>query len=86
MADLTRQFRVQPLRLLDTQGLELEQPEGSLLQAGGGGVEVEAVGTAPRQPHCFACECAEVVDQIGEAHNTMTVGGPLGCLLGLGSV
>jgi hypothetical protein len=44
------------------------------------------VGTAQRQPHGVACERAEVVDQIGEAHNTMTVGGPLGCFLGLGSV
>ncbi len=86
MADLTRQFGGQLLLLLDTQGFEVEQPEGGLLQLGGGGVEGEAMGSAQRQPHGVACKCAEVVDQIGEAHNAMTVGGPLGCLLGRGSV
>ena len=44
------------------------------------------MSAAQGQPHGVVCECAEVVDQIGEAHNAMTVGGPLGCLLGLGSV
>ena len=86
MADLTRLFGGQLFRLLDTQGFELEQPEGGLLQSGRDGVEGKAVGAAQRQPHGVACERAEVVDQIAEAHNAMTVGGPLGCLLGLGSV
>ena len=86
MPDLIRQFGDQLLRLLDTQGFELEQPEDSLLQSSGSGVEGKAVGTAQRQAHGVACECAEVVDQIGEAHDAMAVGRPLGCFLGLGSV
>jgi hypothetical protein len=45
--------------------MALEQPEGGLLQSGGGGVESKAVGAAQGQPHGVACECAEAVDQIG---------------------
>ena len=68
------QFDGQLLRLQDTQGFELEQPEGGLLQSGWGGVESEAMGTAQRQPHGVAGESAEVIRQIGEAHDAIRRG------------
>jgi hypothetical protein len=54
--------------------MALEQPEDGLLQSAGGGVESKAVGAAQGQPHGVACECAEVVDQIGVGANRIVSG------------
>jgi hypothetical protein len=60
-------------RLPNTQGVEIEQVERSLLKRRRFGMESEAMPHAQRHAHSVADQCAEMIDEFGKAIGVKTV-------------